>query len=156
APVRKSMPRSETDWMCRTRSFAGRGFSYGLFLLIMGLALLWTPQVPAQVEQATITGTVSDTSGAVVPNAQVAITNVQTQVTVRTETNAVGHYRVPYLYPGLYEVTVESPGFRKARVSDVNLTVGLTATLNVTLQPGSLQQEVTVTAGAVPLEQQTA
>ncbi|MGH8247852.1 MAG: carboxypeptidase regulatory-like domain-containing protein [Gammaproteobacteria bacterium] len=109
----------------------------------------------AQVEQATLTGTVSDQSGAVVPNAEVAVTNVQTGVVARTRTNQEGHYRVPYLHPGRYEVLVESAGFTKARVSDVDLTVGLTATVNVILKPGSLQQEVTVTAAAVQLEQQS-
>ncbi len=117
--------------------------------------LLFAPSAFAQVEQATITGTVSDQSDAVVPNAQVIVTNVQTGVAVRSRANEQGNYRVPYLHPGRYEVAVESPGFNKARVSNVELTVGLTATVNVTLSAGSLQQEVTVSATAVQLEQQT-
>ncbi len=122
---------------------------YVCLLLFVSAAAL------AQVEQATITGTVTDQSGAVVPQAQVTITNLQTGVASQTRTNEEGHYRLPYLHPGQYEVTVEKEGFNKARVSGVNLTVGLTATVNVTLKPGALQQEVTVTAVAVQLEQQS-
>ena len=110
----------------------------------------------AQVGQATITGTVTDQSGGVIPNARVVATNIETHVERETQTNEERHYSVPYLHPGQYEVAVESQGFSKTRVSRVNLTVGLTATVNVTLKPGALQEEVTVTSGAVQLEQQSA
>lgn len=128
-------------------------------IIVLVLAALLPPMfvlmAPAQVEQATITGTVTDQSGGVVPEARVTITNVQTGVVSETKTNAEGHYSVPYLHPGEYEVIAERPGFSKARVSEVRLTVGLTATINVTLKPGMLQQEVTVTSAATQLEQQT-
>jgi hypothetical protein len=109
----------------------------------------------AQVEQAAITGTVTDTTGAVVPAARVAAVNVNTGVKGETQSNAEGIYRLPYLHPGSYEVTVTKDGFDKARVAGIQLTVGLIATVNVALRPGSLQQEVVVTAVATQLEQQT-
>ena len=117
--------------------------------------LLLAGVVLAQVEQATITGTVTDMSGAVVPAARVAAANIRTGVTGETQTNNEGHYRLPYLHPGEYELTVTKDGFEKARVAGVNLAVGLTATVNVNLKPGSIQQEIVVTATAVRLEQQT-
>lgn len=125
---------------------------YGLVCLLvftMGLAM-------AQVEQATIVGTVTDPSGAVIPKAKVSVRNVATGVVVSTETNAVGMYRVPFLHPGTYDVVVESPGFKTARVSGINLAVGLVATVDVTLEVGAVGTEVTVAATAVQLEEQSA
>ena len=125
-----------------------RGCFALLLLLLAGVS-------GAQVEQGTITGSVTDASGAVVPNARVTITNVATGVARETQSAADGHYTAPYLPPGQYEVAVAAQGFDKARVRGVNITVGLTATIDVILKPGSLQQEVTVTAAVVQLEAQT-
>jgi hypothetical protein len=110
----------------------------------------------AQIEQANITGTVIDASGASVPSAKVTITNTLTKVGAATESNETGNYRVPFLTAGEYELTVEKEGFERARVSGIRLTVGLTATVNVSLKTGSVQQEVTVSATAVQLEQESA
>ncbi len=60
-----------------------------------------------------MTGLVRDESGAVVPKAVVTVTNVQTNISVKTETDDAGAYVIPSLRPGEYSVTVESPGFRK-------------------------------------------
>ena len=109
----------------------------------------------AQGEQATITGIVTDESGAVIPNARVAVTNIETKVTREAQTNGEGQYRVPYLSPGKYQVTVESQGFSTAQV-DVSLTLGLTATINVPLKAGAVTETVMVEAGGVELERQTA
>jgi Carboxypeptidase regulatory-like domain len=111
----------------------------------------------AQIDQGTITGTVTDQLGAVVPRALVSVTHTQTRVKRETQTNEEGHYRVPYLPPGQYELTAESQGFTKGRVVGIVLTVGLTATINVSLAPGTLQVDaVTVTATHVQLERETA
>jgi len=109
----------------------------------------------AQIEQANITGTVTDASGAAVPGAEITAVHTKTQVAARTRTNDAGVYRLPYLTVGEYELVVEKDGFEKARVSSIGLTVGLTATVNVSLKTGSLQQEVTVLATSLHLEQQT-
>src|SRR5438128_3297551 len=102
----------------------------------------------AQGEQATITGIVTDESGAVIPNARVAATNVETRVTREAQTNGEGQYRVPYLSPGRYQVTVESQGFSTAQV-EVSLTLGLTATINVPLKAGAVTETVMVEAGGI-------
>ncbi len=117
--------------------------------------LLLTFPALAQVEQGAITGTITDPTGAVIGSAKVVVKNVRTGVEAATTSNSEGHYTVPFLHPGEYEVLAEASGFKKARVSGINLTVGLVATVNVALEVGAVQNEVTVTASAVMLEQQT-
>lgn len=121
-----------------------------LSLALLPLALLY-----AQIEQANLTGTVTDTSGASVPGAAVSIVNLQTKTRAETRSNDTGTYRLPYLPAGEYQLSVEKEGFERSRVDAIRLTVGLTATVNVTLKPGSVQQEVTVSATAVQLEQES-
>jgi len=110
----------------------------------------------AQVEQATVTGIVTDPTGAVAPNVRIVARNTQTGVETSTVSNSEGLYRIPYLRPGVYEISAEAPGFKKARVTNVVLTVGLTATVDFSLEVGAVQNEVTVTATPVMVEQQTA
>lgn len=121
-----------------------------LLLATLGGSILF-----AQIEQANLTGLVTDESGAVVPGAAVSLTNLATRVRQETETNASGGYRLPFLTAGQYDLSVTKTGFDAARVTGIRLTVGLTATVNVTLRTGTLQQEVTVSATAVQLEQQS-
>src|SRR5262245_36202717 len=98
-----------------------RLLSISALLVIFGL----TSATFAQVDQGTITGTVTDQAGAVVPRALVIVTQTQTRVARETQTNEEGNYRVPYLPPGQYELTVESQGFSKGRVVGIVVTVGL-------------------------------
>jgi hypothetical protein len=120
-----------------------------VFFLILGVIAF------AQVEQGNITGTVTDESGAVVPGAKIIVKNVKTGVRTETQANESGLYRVLYLPTGEYEIDVEKEGFSRARLTGIGLTVGLTATVDVILKTGTVQQEITVTASAVMLEQQT-
>jgi len=109
----------------------------------------------AQVEQGAITGRVFDESGGVMPGASVTVTETGTGVVRETLTNGAGQYTVPYLPIGTYEVTAALAGFSSARVTGVMIRVGLTATVDMSLKPGPLQTEVTVTANAVQLELQS-
>src|SRR5260370_8397321 len=88
----------------------------------------------AQGERATVTGTVADATRAIVPGVSVSIRNIRTNVTLRTETNSAGLYYLPALPPGEYELTAEKAGFRPAKVENIPLSVGLTATVNATLE----------------------
>jgi hypothetical protein len=110
---------------------------------------------PAQVEQGAITGVVTDQSGASVAGAKVTVTNLDTQVTAATQTNSQGNYEFPFLPHGNYSVVAEKAGFSPERVTGISLRVGLAATINLSLKAGSIQQEITVTANAVLLDQQT-
>ena len=109
----------------------------------------------AQVEQGAITGRVFDEGGGVVPGATVTVTQEGTGVVRETVTSGAGQYTVPYLSVGTYEVSATLAGFSGARVTAVTIRVGLTATVDLTLKPGPVQTEVTVTANAVQLELQS-
>ena len=109
-----------------------------------------------QVLTGTISGVVTDSTEAVVPNAAVTIINADTRVTAwHGMTNESGVYRAPSLPAGRYDVTVELQGFKRAEVAGINLTVDQRAAINVTLQPGAVAESVTVegkTAGQLSTE----
>jgi hypothetical protein len=104
----------------------------------------------AQQETATIAGTVTDSTGAVVPHAVVIVTNVQTGIAVRTTATDAGTYLVPSLRPGDYSVAVEGKGFQKTVRTGVTLQVAQVARIDVTLQTGGVTEAVEV-VGATPL-----
>ncbi|MBY0507104.1 MAG: carboxypeptidase regulatory-like domain-containing protein [Bryobacteraceae bacterium] len=108
-----------------------------------------------QGERCTITGTVTDSTSAIIPGVRVSVRNVQTNITSRAETNSAGIYYVPALPPGDYEVNADKTGFRPARVTGLNLTVGLQATINLKLEVGTVTEAVEVVASQVQLEAQT-
>jgi len=123
------------------------------FLLLMSLCA--SPVTAAQQETATITGSVKDQSGAIVPKATVTVTNTQTNISVKTEADDTGFYIVPSLRPGEYSVTVESAGFSKVVRSGVTLQVAQVARIDLTLQPGQLTESVEVVAATPLLDTQT-
>src|SRR5262245_8958282 len=96
---------------------------------------------------ASLGGTVSDTSGALIPGVEVTSKNTGTGVTSTTITNESGTYRVPSLQPGLYEVTATLAGFR---TQTFRLSLGTSQDIrqNFTLQVGSVAQAVEVTVAA--------
>ncbi len=104
--------------------------------------------VTGQEARGTLQGRVSDASGAVVPGATVEVMNVNTGVTTPTISNEEGNYRVPFLNPGTYRVTVTLSGFSKYVSSNIDLHVAEVLNVDATLQPGQLTDEVTVTAAA--------
>jgi hypothetical protein len=108
--------------------------------------------VCAQVVGATLSGTVTDTSGAVVPKAQVFIQNVSTGISTTVPTNAEGVYAAANVLPGDYEVTVSGAGFRTEARSGVNLTVGAHQVLNITLHVGQTAQKIDVTGAVTTVE----
>jgi outer membrane receptor protein involved in Fe transport len=119
------------------------------------LSTLLAATLFAQGERANVTGTVTDASGATIPDAAVAIRNTATNVTTRSTTNNAGLYYLTNLQPGEYEINITKQGFRPARISALRLTVGLTATVPATLEIGTVTEAVEVTATAVQLEAQT-
>jgi len=100
----------------------------------------------------TIVGTVTDNSGAVVANAKVDVTNVDTGVVTHTKTTSSGDFSVPSLNPGRYSVTVESSGFQKSLNTGLVLTVDQTARVNVVLKAGAVSTTIEVDAAAVTLD----
>jgi len=106
--------------------------------------------------RATITGRVSDTSGAPVPNATVAIKNMATNEAHSAVSDHQGIYTIPLLRPGTYVLTVEMTGFKKFTREDLILNVGQTAAVNVTLEVGALTEQITVSGEAPLLDTQKA
>ena len=98
-----------------------------------------------QSQEGRILGTVTDQSGGLVKGAHVTITNVDTGVTRTLETNDAGDYVAPSLPPGAYKLVVEATGFKKVERSGVQLEVAKDIRLDLTMQPGSVSETVTVT-----------
>ena len=122
---------------------------FGVFCLVALSLTLLSGNVWAQATaSASITGTVVDSSGAVVPNAQVTITNKDTGLTRTMKTTGEGSYSFPLLPAGNYELKVTMTGFKTVTIASTELIVGQTSTQNVTLQTGSVEQTVTVTEQA--------
>ena len=120
----------------------------GLRLLLMFLiASLFTGLLLAG-PTATLTGRVTDTTGAVIAGVKVEATNVETNVMFPGETNAEGLYNIPNLPPGTYRVIVQKFAFRTVVKPDVELHVQDVIALNFSMELGSVTQSVTVEAGA--------
>ncbi|MGC2463592.1 MAG: carboxypeptidase regulatory-like domain-containing protein [Candidatus Acidiferrum sp.] len=125
----------------------------GLFLFVASLA----GASFGQNITATLTGTVTDSSGAAVVGATVTVHNNNTNTDVRTvNTDQTGAYTTPDLPVGNYTVTIKAPGFKAYVANAVVLHVGDHRTLDVSLQVGQVSEEVTVTASEVPVETSTA
>ncbi|HET8548322.1 MAG TPA: carboxypeptidase regulatory-like domain-containing protein [Bryobacteraceae bacterium] len=104
----------------------------------------WT--LSAQTVGASLSGTVHDPSGAVIPRADIEITNTGTAATRVLKTDEQGRYRDPALVPGDYELRVSAPGFQTLVRRGIQLTVGQDGIVDVTLEVGRTAGEVTVTA----------
>ena len=118
------------------------------------LAVMLLSSLPswAQVTGATLSGTVTDPSGALVPQAGISIKNLATGISTSVSTNADALYSAPNLLPGNYEVTVSASGFKTEVRSGINLTVGAQQVLNVALQVGQATQQVEVAGEVTSVE----
>src|SRR3989449_5046958 len=127
-------------------------------LLVFCLLLEFTffPAVPAnaQVTGATLSGTVTDTSGAVIPGVMVSIKNRGTGVVRNVSSDEAGLYSAPNLLAGSYDVTASAAGFSTVTQSNITLTVGAQQQLNISMRVGETAQVIEVTAAA-PLVQVT-
>src|SRR5437660_1180977 len=115
-----------------------RGFS--LALVLFASVAAWAQ------DTATLTGTVTDTSGAVVVNAQVIAINPANNFETTTVTNSEGIYRIPFLRPGIYRVRISAPGFKGFVRENVELRVGATLPINGVMEIGAVAESVEVTA----------
>jgi hypothetical protein len=127
-----------------------RNLRFATYILVLAISvqLSLPARLSAQVVGATLSGTVTDTSGGVVPNANIAVKNVATGITRITETSGAGLYNVPNLQPGPYEITAAAGGFNTDVRTGVTLNVGQELVLNFTVKPGMAAQRVEVNAEA--------
>src|SRR5215470_1455147 len=119
--------------------------------LILFCAISGGMPLRAQFEYAEILGTVRDSSGAVVTGAKVTIRGLLTNVQSTTNTNEQGNYSFPNLRAGTYEVSAQVMGFRPAQSDTLALRVGDRLRMDLTLEPGQVNEQVTVQAEATPL-----
>ncbi len=128
--------------------------------------LRWTPlaalcaalavSVWGQAVNGTLLGTITDASGAIVPNANVIATDVNTGISRNTTANSNGNYTFPNLPPGTYSVSAEQSGFKRATRVGLDVVVNTTIRADLTLQPGQVNEVVTVTADAAALQTERA
>jgi len=121
---------------------------FGTAMLVLVCALL----LDAQDNRATLLGTVTDPTGAVVPRGKVTATNRDTGVANATEANGEGNWMIPYLPPGVYDLRVEQSGFKTFQRGPIELRVNDRTRLDVVMDVGQLSDNVRVTAEAPLLE----
>ncbi len=131
-----------------------RGSWVGTWLTLAALVLFFTAGSHAQ-DNATITGTVADTSGAVVPNAALTLTNPANGQTRETVSNSAGSYRFANVGIGTYTLTATAQGFQKYTKTGIVVNVAQTVEADVALAVGSQSQTVTVAADALQVQTET-
>lgn len=144
--LRQAHPPSsgKRDGVHRSPRFSGGAI--GLAALLTFFCLLLSPPAHAQVT-ATLSGTVTDKSGGVIPKADVTMTNEATKEVRVVQTNGVGLYSFPSLVPGTYDVKATAPGFQTGQVTGITLNAGVSKSLApITLDVGQATQTVTISA----------
>jgi hypothetical protein len=120
------------------------------------LFLLTPAALFGQMDQGTITGVVQDQTGAVIPNAQVTLTSVDTGLVVTTASNASGIYVFPPSKVGTYRVSAAAPGFQTAVQENIHLNVQDRLNIVLQMRPGAAAETVTVTSAPPPLQTEDA
>ena len=126
-------------------------FNSGLALLAISAASLL-----AQGERGALNGTITDPNGAAVPSATVTVRNIGTNVEVKAVTTDAGVYRLPYLPSGSYRISAGATGFRTSVADNVVLAVAQTLTVDLKLEIGQVNEQVTVSSEAPLIETGTA
>ena len=125
------------------------------FVIALGILVVCGSAIPAfsqGTSLAQLNGTVQDSSGAVIASASVALQDQETNRVYMAMSNATGNYLIPSLPPGRYDLTADSPGFATYTKKGIALTVGQTATANVTLQVAGIESAVTINADLPTIE----
>src|SRR6202051_2801600 len=121
---------------------------FALILWAVGLCLMVSPSLQAQVAGGTLSGTITDASGAVVPSVEVEIKNSATGITKTVTTSTEGFYTAPNLLPGNYEIAVSAPGFNTAIKNGIVINVGSQPVFNLVLEVGVVVNRVEVSTDA--------
>jgi hypothetical protein len=124
-------------------------------IAVLLFAVILSSNLYAQIRSATITGTVRDATQAVIPDADVVITQQETGIAATIKTTAAGIYTAPYLAAGTYTVSVKVPGFAPYKRTGVILAVNQTVRIDVDLKIGTIEQTIEVSAQAVQIQTDT-
>src|SRR6266851_2259303 len=122
-----------------------RRFIHSIVILLSSLFALARVS-PAQTEVASVSGTIVDRSGGLVPGVEVFVLNTDTNEKYATKTNNAGVYNVPSVKPGHYRILVTKPGFKQIDLRDVTLNVQDSVNRNFTLDLGGVSETVIVNA----------
>src|SRR5436190_16128140 len=117
---------------------------------LIAIALAMPAFAQSTAANGAIEGTISDTSGGVLPGVTVTVVNIETGAERTVVTNEKGIYRAPLLPLGSYTVSAELQGFKKFEQKDIKLSVGQTQTVNATLAVGTVSETITVSSSALP------
>jgi len=134
----------------KRRTFRNGSFTAAALVLAMS-----APSLSGQSTQGTILGTVQDSTGAIVPNANVTVTDTDTSVVFHVQADGSGNYQLPGLEPGHYAVSVDAAGFKSSQLQDLLLTARQQLRADAKLEVGSTNEQVTVdasTAGTIETE----
>jgi Carboxypeptidase regulatory-like domain/TonB-dependent Receptor Plug Domain/TonB dependent receptor len=116
------------------------------YFAVLMIAIFATALAVGQTSEGRILGTVSDPTGAVIPGAKISVTNIKTEMTRQLVTTSDGTYVAPNLEPGIYTVTAEAPGFKKAVSTQFVLEVSRDARIDMKLQTGAITEILQVSA----------
>src|SRR5215813_7474388 len=150
-------PRLKNDGRKRTpqpmrRSTASAAVAQLSTVLILLFVVSAVTMFAQTAGSGTIIGTVTDQSGAVVPDATVTITDKATNTATRTTTNSAGHYVFANVNPGTYDIKITKQGFQTALVQGQGVQVGKSLTEDVRLTVGAVTQEITVETTGTELQ----
>jgi carboxypeptidase family protein/TonB-dependent receptor-like protein len=123
-----------------------------LALLLVATALFFSASSFAQGTTGTLRGQVLDPAGAVVPNAEVTVTNQETGVAVKVTTTSAGTYSLPTLIPGVYKISVEAKGFKSFVKKDVSVIANQDNVADAQVELGAATETIEVTGGAVEVQ----
>src|SRR5450755_2610355 len=126
-----------------------RRFGKSIFWL---LPLVMTTAALAQESRGTISGRITDPSGASVPGASVVAANVETNVALRTTSNETGSYQIPFVVPGNYKLMVEAAGFKKLERAGIRVSTASEVAVDVKLNDAATTESMTVTAASPLLD----
>src|SRR3989475_3180795 len=137
---------------------SGEGaFPLRLSFLAVALMLVFSlPPSYGQIVTATLSGTITDPTGAAIPEASVTATKVATGAATKATTDGAGNYSLPSLPPGIYKLTVEKTGFKATVLSGIQLLVNQQAVVNAQLQVGQVTTAIEVSSAAPLVETTTA
>jgi outer membrane receptor protein involved in Fe transport len=128
--------------------------SFGLYA-VLAASIFLVPRAHAQATTGSITGTVMDTTGAVIPHADIVATEVSKGISFRGRSNEVGEYIILNVTPGTYKVTASSPGFATAEALNATLVIDQKLLVNFTLKTGVATTTVVVTQAPSMLQTQS-
>ena len=115
--------------------------------IMLAIVLFGAMQASGQTTTGSVYGSATDSSGAVLPNAAIVLTNVETNAILTTKTSSSGAYVFPVVNPGAYKATATMPGFSSVTLNDIRLSANQNVNASFTLKAGSVDTIVEVEAG---------